>query len=92
VSSFRRILSRTITLTSQRWIAPPEVVEDWSDIAASETPRRPRGLRGDVVAGLGRLYGTVSRWQKDGDCGGIAKTKSSNASVISISGGVSEVP
>ena len=29
----------------QRWIATSEVVADRSDIAASETPRRPRGLR-----------------------------------------------
>jgi len=34
-------------------------VEDRSDIAASETPRRPRGLRRVVVERLGRLYGTL---------------------------------
>jgi hypothetical protein len=45
-------------------IATPEIVEDQRDIAAAETPRRPRGLRRLSFIDWGRLYGTVSRWQR----------------------------
>src|SRR5947209_7821086 len=38
--------------------ATPEVRADRTSIAAPETTRRPRGLRNEIVSGLGRLYGT----------------------------------
>ena len=43
---------------SRLGFATPEMRADRIGIAASETTRRPRGLRNEIVSGLGRLYGT----------------------------------
>src|SRR5947209_888627 len=45
-----------------RRLATPGVRGDRAGIAAPETTRRPRGLRNDLVSGLGRLYGTSETW------------------------------
>ncbi|HYX22952.1 MAG TPA: hypothetical protein VFC23_02280, partial [Thermoanaerobaculia bacterium] len=53
-------LSRRLPLLhiSGLGFATPEVRADRTSIAAPETTRRPRGLRNEIVSGLGRLYGT----------------------------------
>src|SRR3954469_19212061 len=48
----------TIPHISRLGFATPEMRVDRTGIAASETPRRPRGLRNEIVSGLCRLYGT----------------------------------
>src|SRR5947209_5188103 len=53
--------------------ATPEVRVDRTRIPASETTRRPRGLRNDIVSGPGRLYGPVSRWPRMAIAGALRR-------------------
>ena len=84
-------LKRTLFYISNSGAATLKVGENRSGLSAAETTRRPHGLRGVVVSGLGRLYGTVPRRPRIA-MAGASRNEISQPPQPRFPGCVSEVP